>query len=137
MGDVRSSADLDDDDGGDHQRPSPPPLCRRASKFPLIRLCSRRSSPRASSPAAAPRDADDGGTVTAPAPPVERRVVRDRNGRILFYYAPLRPTEAVECRVSLSKSRSAGEIISTASTLRFALPLQVFSIITPPVDRRH
>jgi len=135
MGDVRSSADPEDDDSDEEESGSTSPLCR-ASYFPIIRMCSRRSnkaSSRFSSPPA-PRDSDDGSPVTADEPPIERRAVRDRNGRILFYYAPLpcRGPETAGCRVSLCKSRSVGEILSTCTTSspavdnwRFAVPLQV------------
>ena len=143
MGDVRSPGDPEDDE---ETSGSSPPFCR-ASYFPIIRMCSRRSnhaSSRTSCPSA-PRTGDDagddaggGGAMTADAPPIERRAVRDRNGRILFYYAPLpgrgpaADDETVGCRVSLCKSRSAGEILSTSATpspavgnARFAVPLQV------------
>jgi len=134
MGDVRSSADSEDDASDVEEPRSSPPLCR-ASNFPIIRMCSRRSnqaSVRTSSQAAS-RNSDDSGVMTADGPLIERRAVRDRNGRILFYYAPLPlqspvDSETVGCRVSLCKSRSAGEILSTSATVnnsRFAVPLQV------------
>jgi len=137
MGDVRSSVDQDGDLSDEEAPPeSSPPLCR-ASYFPIIRMCSRRSnqgSARTSS-SAARQDSDNLSMISADETPIERRAVRDRNGRILFYYAPLPrrvPCEAVGCRVSLCKSRSAGEILSTSATSRpavnnsrFAVPLQV------------
>ena len=144
MGDVRSSADPEDDESSQQELPgsSPPPLCSSASYLPIICMCSRRSKHPSSGPSSptTPPDADASGTTTAdgPPPPIERRPVRDRNGRILFYYAPLPSRLAVEtvgCRVSLCKSRSAGEIPSTSTTMtsrqdvnrssRFAVPLQV------------
>ena len=135
MGDVRSSGDLESDEG---ELGSSPTFCR-ASYFPIIRMCSRRSN-QASSQAtcpAAPRDSDHSGTMTAEGRSIDRRAVRDRNGRILFYYAPLPRRgpvagQSVGCRVSLCKSRSAGEILSTSRTSapavnnsRFAVPLQM------------
>lgn len=138
MGDVRSPGDPEDDE---ETSGSSPPFCR-ASYFPIIRMCSRRSnhaSSRVSCPAASRSSDDDGGggTMTADSHPIERRAVRDRNGRILFYYAPLpdrgpAADETVGCRVSMCKSRSAGEILSNSATpspavgnARFAVPLQV------------
>jgi len=138
MGDVRSSGDSEDDVSDVEAPGSSPPLCR-ASYFPIIRMCSRRSSHASSrTPSSpAPRDSDVVGTMTADGLPIERRAVRDRDGRILFYYAPLPRRgpvggETVACRVSLCKSRSAGEILSASATSapavnnsRFAVPLQV------------
>jgi len=131
MGDVRSLED-------DVEAPPGPssPLCR-ASYFPIIRMCSRRTD-RASTSSPVPRHGDDDSAMTADGlPAIDRRAVRDRNGRILFYYAPLprrdavNAGQAVACRVSLCKSRSAGEILSTSPVAvavnksRFAVPLQV------------
>ena len=134
---VCRSDDPEDDESDEEALGSSPLFCR-ASYFPIVRLCSRRSnqsSPDSSFPSP-PQDKDDDNTVTVDEPSNERRAVRDRNGRILFYYAPLPrcgPTagDAVRCRVSLCKSRSAGEILSTSTmsaptvNSRFAVPLQV------------
>jgi len=137
MGDVRS-----EDDVSDVEAPrSSPPFCR-ASNFPIIRMCSRRSNQAASSPTSSPPAPQVGGTTTTTDDerPLERRAVRDRNGRILFYYAPLprrgaaAAGETAGCRVSLCKSRSTGEILSSSAltvpasvnnSSRFAVPLQV------------
>jgi len=151
MGDVRSSEDdyLSDDVEAPSAGSSYHALCR-ASYFPIIRMCSRHRSDQTSpggttsSPPEPPHSDDTAGTMTADdgLATIERRAVRDRNGRILFYYAPLphrrglpvNPSsdgQAVACRVSMCKSRSAGEILSTSSPVaavnksRFAVPLQV------------
>lgn len=138
MGDVRSLGDPEDGESEEEAPRSSPSFCR-PSYFPIIRMCSRRSNKASShtSYPAAPRDSDDGSTMTDDGPPIKRRAVRDRNGRILFYYAPLPRrspvvSETVGCRVSLCKSRSAGEILSTSTTSvpagnnsLFAVPFQV------------